>query len=47
MAYRTFHMNGRADDSAGTVTVDGVVVHNGIFRDGILFEFVTSSTLHG
>ena len=47
MAYRTFHMHGRADDSAGTVTVDGVVVHNGIFKDGILFEFVTDSTLHG
>ena len=40
-------MNGRADDSAGTVTVDGVVVHNGIFKDGILFEFVTASTVHG
>ena len=47
MAYRTFHINGRADDSAGTVTVDGVVVHNDIFKDGILFEFVTNSRLHG
>ena len=40
-------MDGRADDSAGTVTVDGVVVHDGIFKDGILFEFVTDVTLHG
>ena len=47
MSYRTFHIHGRADDSAGTVTVDGVVVHNGIIKDGILFEYVTASTLHG
>ena len=40
-------MHGRADDSAGTVTVDGVVVHTGIFKDGILFEIVTDSTLQG
>jgi hypothetical protein len=37
MAYRTFHIHGRADDSAATVTVDGVVGHTGIFKDGILF----------
>lgn len=47
MGYRTFHINGRADDSAGTVTVDGVVVHSGIFKDGILFEYLTDSKLHG
>ena len=47
MAYRAFQINGRADDSGGMVTVDGVVVHSGIFKDGILFEFVTSSTVHG
>lgn len=29
------------------VTVDGVVLHNGIFRDGTLFEISTDSTLHG
>ena len=47
MTYRTFNILGRADDSAGTVTVDGVVVHNGIFKERVLFEFVTDITLHG
>ena len=46
MGYRTFHLHGRADDSAGMVTVDGVVVHNGFFKDGLLFEIVTDSSLH-
>ena len=47
MGYRTFHLHGSANDSAGAVTVDGVAVHNGLFEDGILFEFLTDSTLHG
>ena len=47
MAYRTFNITGRADAAAGTVTIDGVVVHHGIFENGILFEFVTEVTLHG
>lgn len=47
MSHRTFHMHGRADDAGGMVTVDGKVVHNGIFTDGVLFEFVTESTRHG
>lgn len=47
MVYRTFNILGRADDAAGTVTVDGMVVHSGIFKEGVLFEFVTDITLHG
>ena len=47
MGYRTFQLHGRADDAAGMVSVTGVVVHNNIFKDGILFEILTDSSLHG
>ena len=47
VAYRTFHLHGSADTAAGMVTVDGVVVHNNIFKDGQLDECnLTLKDLH-